>query len=174
MVFAGDDCRKRKSNGSWPARTYPYPHGSLRSPRSRWFREGNRRSREAHQRQGPRAGVGSSMSTPTEASVTIASVRSGMISDTAPTKVVFPTPNPPAMTIFVEAWPRSEYASECFKATHSPSYELVALITGRTFGQRSMYVKVTGKNQITDQDARDAQWQIHQGRDFGHRRTFDA
>ena len=48
-------------------------------------------------------GVASSMSTPTEASVTIASVRSGMISETAPTNVVLPAPNPPAMTIFVEA-----------------------------------------------------------------------
>ncbi|MET0453042.1 MAG: hypothetical protein ABW137_14535 [Mycobacterium sp.] len=29
-------------------------------------------------------------------------MRSGMISETAPTKVVLPTPNPPEMTIFVE------------------------------------------------------------------------
>jgi hypothetical protein len=42
--------------------------------------------------------------------VTIASVRNGMISDTAPTKVVFPTPNPPAMTILVDAASR---LSEC-------------------------------------------------------------
>jgi hypothetical protein len=28
-------------------------------------------------------------------------VRSGMISDTAPTNVVFPAPNPPETTIFV-------------------------------------------------------------------------
>jgi hypothetical protein len=40
----------------------------------------------------------------------MASVRSGMISETAPTKVVFPTPNPPATTIFVDAAPR---CSEC-------------------------------------------------------------
>jgi hypothetical protein len=40
---------------------------------------------------------------PAEASVTIASVRNGMISETAPTNVVLPAPNPPAMTIFVEA-----------------------------------------------------------------------
>ena len=39
----------------------------------------------------------------TEALVTIASVRSGMISETAPTNVVLPTPKPPEMTIFVEA-----------------------------------------------------------------------
>jgi hypothetical protein len=31
----------------------------------------------------------------------MASVRNGMISDTAPTNVVLPAPNPPEMTIFV-------------------------------------------------------------------------
>ena len=38
-------------------------------------------------------------STPTLAVVMAASVVSGMISETAPTKVVLPTPKPPAMTI---------------------------------------------------------------------------
>ncbi|GAA5062761.1 hypothetical protein GCM10023259_052180 [Thermocatellispora tengchongensis] len=42
---------------------------------------------------------------PTLASVITASVVSGMISDTAPTKVVFPTPKPPATTIFVDVIP---------------------------------------------------------------------
>ena len=56
------------------------------------------------------AGVASRPSTPSEALVTIASVRSGMISDTAPTNVVFPAPNPPAMTILVDAASR---LSEC-------------------------------------------------------------
>ena len=48
-------------------------------------------------------GVASRPSTPSDALVTSASVRSGMISDTAPTNVVLPAPNPPEMTIFVEA-----------------------------------------------------------------------
>ena len=39
-------------------------------------------------------------STPTDRLVITASVVSGVISETAPTAVVFPTPNPPAMTIF--------------------------------------------------------------------------
>lgn len=43
--------------------------------------------------------------------VTLASVRSGMISETAPTNVVLPTPNPPAMTIFVEAASRAPAVS---------------------------------------------------------------
>src|SRR5438270_5886875 len=100
------------------------------------------------------------MSTPAEASVIISSVRSGMISETAPTNVVLPAPNPPAMTIFVEAVaPSSECGSECaserFKGTQRPSYEFVALIAGRTLGQRSMHSNVFGHHQITDQDARD-------------------
>jgi hypothetical protein len=41
---------------------------------------------------------------------TSASVRSGMISGTAPTNIVLPALNPPEMTIFVEAAPRP---SEC-------------------------------------------------------------
>src|SRR4051812_41834641 len=41
-------------------------------------------------------------STPTPAEVMIASVVSGVISETEPTSVVLPTPKPPAMTIFAE------------------------------------------------------------------------
>jgi hypothetical protein len=41
-------------------------------------------------------------STPTLGAVITSSVRSGGISETAPTKVVLPTPNPPATTIFAE------------------------------------------------------------------------
>src|SRR5882762_6449918 len=111
------------------------------------------------------------MSTPTEASVTIASVRSGMISETAPTNVVLPAPNPPAMTIFVEA---VASASECFKATQRPSYEFVALITGRLLGQRSMHPKVTGQDQITDQHARNTDREVQPGRNLRDGRPCDT
>ena len=47
-------------------------------------------------------GVCERSSTPALASVMTASVVSGSISETAPTSVVLPTPNPPAMTIFAE------------------------------------------------------------------------
>jgi hypothetical protein len=47
-------------------------------------------------------GTSSMSSTPTPAEVMIASVVSGVISETEPTRVVFPTPKPPAMTIFAE------------------------------------------------------------------------
>ncbi len=61
-------------------------------------------------------GVSETSSTPAEASVITASVVSGKISDTAPTNVVLPTPNPPATTIFVEVRPALEPA----KSTEHP------------------------------------------------------
>ena len=47
-------------------------------------------------------GVADRSSTSTLASVITASVVSGTISDTEPTRVVLPTPKPPATTIFAE------------------------------------------------------------------------
>ena len=49
-------------------------------------------------------------SMPSDAAVITASVVSGAISETAPTKVVLPTPKPPATTILVEALLRLEGA----------------------------------------------------------------
>src|SRR5690606_20096575 len=46
-------------------------------------------------------------SIPADADVITASVRSGLISDTDPTNVVFPTPNPPAITIFADVVDRA-------------------------------------------------------------------
>ena len=48
------------------------------------------------------SGVCDRSSTPSLAEVMTASVVSGVISDTEPTKVVLPTPKPPATTIFTE------------------------------------------------------------------------
>jgi len=52
----------------------------------------------------------STVSIPADALVSSAWVRSGMISETAPTNVVLPALNPPEMTIFIEATP---HPSEC-------------------------------------------------------------
>jgi hypothetical protein len=75
------------------------------------------------------------------------------------------------MTIFVEA---VAPASECFKATQRPSYEFVALVTGRLLGQCSMHPKVTGQDQITDQYARDTDWEVQPGRDLRDGRACDT
>src|SRR3982750_1961046 len=65
-------------------------------------------------------GVAVRSSSPTEAEVITASGRRGTISETAPTKVVLPAPNPPDTTIFVE---REGRRSEPLKATEHPPQE---------------------------------------------------
>src|ERR687884_2133436 len=71
-------------------------------------------------------GVAVRSSTPREAEVITASVRSGTISETAPTKVVLPAPNPPDTTIFVE---REGRRSEPLEATeHSPQESWVTFV----------------------------------------------
>jgi hypothetical protein len=55
-------------------------------------------------------GTASVRSTPMAAAVITASVRSGSISETAPTNVVLPAPNPPATTILAEVIRLSECA----------------------------------------------------------------
>src|SRR3954465_6059557 len=65
-------------------------------------------------------GVADRSSTPPLARVMTASVRGGMISETAPTKVVLPAPNPPDTTIFVD---RVGLPSEPLKATEHPPQE---------------------------------------------------
>src|SRR6185295_14378565 len=58
-------------------------------------------------------------SIPADADVITASVRSGLISETAPTNVVLPTPKPPATTIFAEVVARPP-PSELAKSTEHP------------------------------------------------------
>src|SRR3712207_2569094 len=73
-------------------------------------------------------GVADRSSTPTLAAVMTASVRRGTISDTAPTNVVLPDPNPPETTIFVD---RVGRLSEPLKATEHPPQECgVSFVAG--------------------------------------------
>src|SRR5918994_6076446 len=68
-------------------------------------------------------GVCDRSSTPALASVMTASVVSGSISETEPTSVVLPTPNPPAMTIFADVAPRRALPGtelELAKSTEHP------------------------------------------------------
>src|SRR4051812_37106855 len=81
-------------------------------------------------------------STPTPAEVMIASVVSGVISETDPTSVVLPTPNPPAMTIFADvtrpAVGRRDM-SEPAKSTQHPFQQFCAHRIGLVF-QRGRFV----------------------------------
>src|SRR5215469_6870687 len=68
-------------------------------------------------------------STPSPAEVMMASVVSGVISETEPTSVVLPTPNPPAMTIFADVtrpWPGRDAMSEPAKSTEYPLQQFCA------------------------------------------------
>src|SRR6266545_687486 len=74
-------------------------------------------------------GVAERSSTSTLASVMTASVVSGTISETDPTRVVLPTPNPPATTILAEvvgcgvALPRALRGLEPAETTEHPFHE---------------------------------------------------
>src|SRR4051812_3101797 len=73
---------------------------------------------------------GSSM--PTPAAVITASVVSGVISETAPTSVVLPTPKPPAITIFadlIEDGPRRP--SEPAESTQHPFQQFHPVVLTR-------------------------------------------
>src|ERR1041385_8481908 len=59
-------------------------------------------------------------SMPALADVITASVRSGLISETAPTNVVLPTPKPPATTIFADVVERAAPPLELAKSTEHP------------------------------------------------------
>src|SRR6476469_236817 len=69
-------------------------------------------------------GMASRSSTPTLASVITASVVRGTISETAPTKVVLPTPKPPPTTIFTDviAWP-ALFGSKPTESTQNPFHQ---------------------------------------------------
>src|SRR5690606_16674958 len=98
------------------------------------------------------SGVMPRSSIPAEASVMTASVVSGMISDTAPTNVVLPTPNPPATTIFVEVSPGLEPA----KSTEHP-FEQVDIRPARV-QLRLVHAYQTFRGHVGDQHPCDAQW----------------
>src|SRR3954447_20615303 len=97
------------------------------------------------------AGVWARSSTPTDSLVTSASVRSGTISETDPTRVVLPTPNPPATTIFVDAAARLPLEST--ESTEGPFEEVETFVVGGVFGQGCPDVDVALLDEVTQQHA---------------------
>src|SRR5262245_14376428 len=109
-------------------------------------------------------------STPTPADVMIASVVSGVISDTEPTSVVLPTPKPPAMTIFAEVTRpglgRCDI-SEPPKSTQHPfqqlsAYCVIGLERGRLVDRDKSI-----RGHVRDEDPSHSQRQLHPRRDLG-------
>src|SRR4051812_9104034 len=110
-------------------------------------------------------GVADRSSTPTEADVMTASVRRGTISDTAPTKVVLPAPNPPDTTIFVD---REGRRSEPLKATEHPPQE--CWITFVTIGGGGLEdLDEPEVNHVGDDHAGDSEGNPELGRDLRDR-----
>src|SRR6202034_2041765 len=101
-------------------------------------------------------------STPMLAWVSVSSVRSGRISLIAPTSVVFPTPNPPAMRILKgvsrlsSAAPRASEGAEPIE--HLPE-EIRACL--RAHGPSRLHSDQVLLNQVGEQDPHHAQRQRH-------------
>src|SRR4051812_16301434 len=107
-------------------------------------------------------------STPTPADVMIASVVSGVISETEPTSVVLPTPNPPAMTIFADVTrPAGRVMSEPPKSTQHPFKQFCAHRVVFFQRGRLIYRDQPIRRHVGDDDSCDSQRELHSRRDLG-------
>src|SRR6476661_4783927 len=112
-------------------------------------------------------GVWARSSTPSDSLVTSASVRRGTISETDPTRVVLPTPKPPATTIFVEAAVRLPLEST--ESTEGPFEQVEAFVVGGALGQGRLHVHIALLDQVTQEDPRHPDRGLDQRRDLGDR-----
>src|SRR5690348_12474376 len=108
-------------------------------------------------------------STPTPAAVITASVVRGVISETDPTRVVLPTPNPPATTIFAdlidgESGPPLEIA----ESTEHP-FEQFHAIDARLCLHRHVQGEQALRHHVGDQDPGHTYRKAGVGRDLGER-----
>lgn len=110
---------------------------------------------------------------PSLAAVMTASVVSGEISDTAPTKVVLPTPKPPATTIFTEVvGPAAGVGLEAAKSNENPFQKReVRLPLGVP---RLLDADESALGHVPHEDTSDSERHLEQCRDFGHRSQFRA
>src|SRR4051812_17733082 len=114
-------------------------------------------------------------SMPALADVMTASVRSGLISETAPTNVVLPTPKPPATTIFAEVVEREGPPLELAKSTEHPFEQChVWLATGVLVAAGLMDGDQARLRQVGDENPGHAEGDREQGRDLGHRLDLPA
>src|SRR5690606_37879817 len=104
------------------------------------------------------------------ASVITASVVNGKISETAPTNVVLPTPNPPATTIFVEVGTPSRL--EPAKSTEHPFQQSEVRLARLKL--RLVHLKQPFGRHVGDQDPGHTEGDPEQRRDLGHRAHLHA
>src|SRR5258705_9654843 len=106
-----------------------------------------------------------------------ASVVNGTISDTAPTNVVLPTPNPPATTIFAEVVERAggaPYAGcgcalELPKSTEHPLKQCHVRLAAGLAAAGLMNGDHAGLGEVGHENPGHTQRDGQQRRDFGHR-----
>src|SRR3954453_16706358 len=114
-------------------------------------------------------------SMPADADVITASVRSGLISETAPTNVVLPTPKPPATTIFAEVVEREGPPLELAKSTEHPFEQShVWLAAGALVAAGLMDGDQARLRQVGDENRGHAGRDGEQGREVGHRFDLPA
>src|SRR4051794_19685432 len=117
-------------------------------------------------------GTAERSSTPELASVITASVVSGSISETEPTNVVLPTPNPPATTILAEvvvgSGSATTAASEPSKSTQHPFHQRHVRDVARG-GGGLMHHDGALRGHVADQHPGDAQRQRQQRGHLRHR-----
>src|SRR5690349_7883702 len=95
-----------------------------------------------------------------------------MISETEPTRVVLPTPMPPATTIFVEAaalFPALVPGSVAAKSTEGPFDQVDAFVVGGVLGDGRLNADEALLDEVSEQDPCDTDGHLHVSRDLGDR-----
>src|SRR5215218_943897 len=119
------------------------------------------------------SGTAAVSSTPTDRAVMAASVVSGGISDTAPTKVVLPAPNPPATRTLSGISSRlvdgggGRRASTRTESIEQPSQECVAGAAVAGGGSRQVDVQVAAVGQVADEHPGHPDRHLQGGADLG-------
>src|SRR5262245_44785096 len=117
-------------------------------------------------------------SIPRDSTVICCSVVSGVISETDPTKVVLPTPNPPATRIFSGMISRSATGgcatSACAKSIQQPPENCLAGSAVRGRRSRQVHDQVSGVHQVPHQDPGYTDRDLELRRDLGQRQRSGA
>src|SRR6202161_903557 len=117
-------------------------------------------------------------STSVDATVMTASVVSGVISDTEPTKVVLPTPKPPATTIFTDVIadasppPCGRATLDLTESTKHPFEQVKVGTALRVVTLVNAHEAV--RAHVRDQDPSHSQRHPQHGRDLGHGAPVEA
>src|SRR6202020_1034389 len=117
-------------------------------------------------------------STSVDATVMTASVVSGVISDTEPTKVVLPTPKPPATTIFTDVIADASpppWGRATLDLTESTKHPFEQVKVGTALGVVTLVnAHEAVRTHVRDQNPRHAERHPQHGRDLGNGAPVEA